>query len=87
MELTCKRQKREEKKILVHSSGSVLWHRNSAQGSFKVSCNTKGKENKPKVQCDKCWNVPLVSVLNISGLLRQMRMSLVLQVFGLLENL
>ena len=54
VELTCKEKKKKKQegerktcwKILVHSCGSVLWHRNSAQGSFKGSCNTERKTNK-----------------------------------------
>lgn len=57
-------------KILVHSSGSVLWHRNSAQGSFEASCNTKGNESKPEVQREEFWNAPLVSLFTMRDLFR-----------------
>lgn len=39
-------------KKLVHSTGSVLWHRNSAQGSFEAGCNTK-------THCGEFRNAPL----------------------------
>lgn len=63
---TCKRQCW---KILVHSSGSVLWHINSAQGSFKASCNAKrGEKTNRKVRREAFWNVRLVSVFTVSDL-------------------
>lgn len=56
-----KKQKRC-REILVHSSSLVLWYRSLAQGSFKASCNTKGKANKARVWGEEFWNAPLVFV-------------------------
>lgn len=51
------RKTEEEKQcwnILVHSSSSVLWHKISAQGSFKTSCSTKRGRKQTK---SKMWNI------------------------------